>query len=67
MCCEVTAALVVKMTDMVNKASTGVVWFRQICCAISHVKEKTVRAANLIGRVRIVIGLGRATLTIEDY
>ena len=55
-CCEVTTALVVKVIAMVNKASTGLVWFRQICGAISHVKEITVRAANLIGRVRIQPG-----------
>ena len=52
-CCEATAVFIAKVTGMVDKASTGMVWFKQLCGAFSHMKERTMSAAYLIGRVRI--------------
>ena len=58
-CCEVTTTFIDKVTSMVDKASAGVVWFRQLCSALYLVKERTLRSVLLIGRVRI-------QLTIKD-
>ena len=53
-CCETTTALIDKVAGMVDKARTGMVWFTQLCGAISLIKERTMSAANLLSRVRIL-------------
>ena len=53
-CCEVMTAFVVKVSGVVDKTRTGVAWLKQLCGAVYLIKERTVRAVNLIGRVRIV-------------
>ena len=40
---------------MVNKASVGVAWLRQLGGVFNHAKERMVRAANLVGRVRVIV------------
>ena len=52
-CCEVTTAFINKMSGMVDKVSTVVVLFKQLCSALYRAKERVVWAANLLGRVRI--------------
>ena len=49
-CCEVTTAFIDKVSGMVDKVSTGMVFFKQLSSALYCVKERTVWAANLIGR-----------------
>ena len=53
-CCEVMTAFVVKVSGMVDKTRTGMAWLKQLCGGLYLIKERTVRAVNLIGRVRIV-------------
>ena len=65
-CCEMTTAFIVKVCGMVDKVTTGAVWTKQLFGAVSCAKEKIVRTANRIGRVRIVIGLGRVAVTLDD-
>ena len=48
-----TAAFIVKVTGMLDKASTGVVRLKELCSALYLLKERTVRSVLLIGRVRI--------------
>ena len=52
-CCEVTTAFINKMSGMVDKVSTVVVLFKQLCSALYRARERVVWAANLLGRVRI--------------
>ena len=52
-CCEVMTAFVVKVSDMVDKTRTRVAWLKQLCGAVYLIKERTVSAVNLIGRMRI--------------
>ena len=54
-CCEVTTALLEKVSGVVNKASVGVAWLRQLGGVFNHAKERMVRAANLVGRVRVIV------------
>ena len=65
-CCEVMSTFIVKVSGMVDKVTTGVVWTKQLFGAVSCAKEKIVRTANRIGRVRIVVGLGRVAVTLDD-
>ena len=51
----VTTALVEKLSTIVNKASVGVEWLRPLGTAFNRVRETTVRAANLVGRVRVIV------------
>ena len=52
-CCEVMTAFVVKVSGMADKTRTGVAWLKQLCGALYLVKERTVRAVNIMGRIRI--------------
>ena len=52
-CCEVMTAFVGKASVMVDKTRAGVAWLKQLCGALYFIKERTVRAVNLMGRMRI--------------
>ena len=52
-CCEVMTAFVVKVSGMADKTRTGVAWLKQLCGALYLIKERTIRAVNLIGGVRV--------------
>ena len=52
-CCEVITAFIDKVSGMVDKVSTVVVLFKQLCSALYRARERVVWAANLLGRVRI--------------
>ena len=54
-CCVVTTAFVEKLSTIVNKASVGVEWLRPLGTAFNRVRETTVRAANIVGRVRVIV------------
>ena len=60
-CCEVTTAIIGMMTGVVSTANAGVAWLMQTCAAFQSVKERTVRAAHLLGRLRV-----RLPLTLKD-
>ena len=60
-CCEVTTALIAKVSSMVNKASTGVVWFEQFCGALYCAKLRTVRVLKIP-----LVTLGRVMLQLAD-
>ena len=64
--CESTIAMLSKVTRMCSSAHAGLVWLSQAGRAVKCVKEEIIKTLTYF-LANILIGLGRAKVTIEGY